>query len=302
MRGGIMQWQPGDPGMRGAKSQGMTRRAVFRLASHLAATGLLMHGNAPWFEALAGELRSPQDPRHPTPFEQMHLPSLQVPSFTHNGSHVPIVVEMAHPMEPDHYITSLSILNPSDPIPSKGILHLTPDNGQAYLGVQARMHSGSSSVVVVAECNRHGRWAAQRSVTVSEDAGGCATATDEEISQFVQPRFRPPVIRIPKLVRGQRITPGEVVRVQLKLLHPNRTGLAWRDGAFHQAVEDPLYLKHLQVFYGDRPVSRYEMTPALSDNPLIALKLRVAEEGAVRMVITNSRGEQFQAQHEIRWS
>ena len=118
----------------------------------------------------------------------------------------------------------------------------------------------------------------------------------------VQPRFRPPVIRIPKLVRGQRITPGEVVRVQLKLLHPNRTGLAWRDGAFHQAVEDPLYLENLQVFYGDRPVSRYEMTPALSDNPLIALKLRVAEEGAVRMVITNSRGEQFQAQHEIRWS
>ena len=80
-------------------------------------------------------------------------------------------------MEPDHYITKPEHPEPeTTPIPSKGILHLTPDNGQAYLGVQARMHSGSSSVVVVAECNRHGRWMAQRSVTVSEDAGGCATA------------------------------------------------------------------------------------------------------------------------------
>ena len=67
-------------------------------------------------------------------------------------------------------------------------------------------------------------------------------------------------------------------------------------------MEDPLYVKNLQVFYGDRLVSWYEMTPALSDNPLIALKLRVAEEKSVRMVVTNSRGQQFQAQHEIKWS
>ena len=302
MRREVMQWQTGTPRKHIAKSQSVTRRDVLRLASCLAATGLLLYGKGQRLEALTGELRSPQDPNRPTPFEQMHLPILKVPSFTGSGSHVPIEVEMAHPMEPDHYITSLNILNPSDPIPSKGTLHLTPESGQAFLGVQARMHSGSSSVVAVAECNQHGCWVAQRSVTVSEDAGGCATATDEEISQFVQPRLRPPVIRIPKLVRGQRITPGEVIRVQLKLLHPNRTGLAWRDGAFYQVDEDPLYLKNLQVFYGDRLVSRYEMTPALSDNPLIALKLRVDEERAVRMVITNSRGQQFQAQHEIRWS
>ena len=225
MRGGVVQWQPGEPGNCGAKSQDMTRRGLFRLASRVAATGLLMHGNGRRFEASGGELRSPRDPLQPTLFEQVHLPILVVPSFTSNGSHVPIVVEMAHPMDPDHYITSLEILNPSDPIPSKGIFHLTPDSGQAYLAVQARMHSGTSSVVVVAECNRHGRWAARRSVTVSEDAGGCATATDEEISRFVQPRYRPPVIRIPKLVRGQSITPGEVIRVQLKLCI--RTVRAW---------------------------------------------------------------------------
>ena len=302
MRGGVVLWQSAKPGRYGSESPGMTRRGLLRFASRLAATGLLMHGNGRRFEAFAGELRSPRDPSRPTPFERLHLPTIEVPSFTSNGSHVPIVVEMAHPMEPEHYITSLSILNPSDPIPSKGVFHLTPDSGQAYLGVQARMHSGSSSVVVVAACNRHGSWVARRPVTVSEDAGGCATPTDEEISRFVQPRFREPVIRIPKLVRGQRITPGEVIRVQLKLLHPNRTGLAWRDGKFYQAVEDPLHLKNLQVFYEDRLVSRYEMTPALSDNPLIALKVRAAEEGSVRMVITNSRGQQFQAQHEVRWS
>ncbi|MCY4514585.1 MAG: hypothetical protein OXC69_05600, partial [Candidatus Tectomicrobia bacterium] len=110
MRGGVMQWQPGYPGRCGTRPQGITRRAVLRLALPLAATGLLVHGKGQRLEVLAGELRSPQDPGHPTPFEQLHLPMLTMPSFTNSGSHVPIVVEMAHPMEPDHYITSLNVL------------------------------------------------------------------------------------------------------------------------------------------------------------------------------------------------
>jgi hypothetical protein len=58
----------------------------------------------------------------------------------------------------------------------------------------------------------------------------------------------------------------------------------------------------MKVYYGDHLVSRYEMTPAISDNPFITFKLRAMEESAIRIVMTNSRGQQFQAIQEVVFS
>jgi len=201
-------------------------------------------------------------------------------------------------MEPDHYIKSLQILNQSDPIPSKGTFHLTPANGQAYLAMQARIHSGTSSVLVIAECNQHGRWVRSQPITIPEGVGGCATVTEGQTDRPTDAEIRPPLIRIPELVRQEELRRGEIIQVQVKFKHPNRTGLAYREGKFIQEAT-PFYIKAMEVFYGSRLVSRYEMTSALSDNPFITFKLRVTEEGPIRIVLTNSRGQQFEAVKEI---
>lgn len=272
-------------------SPGVSRRGFLRFASGLAAIGLLT-GKERLVWALTGELQHPRDPSHPTPFEELHLPQLRIPSFTRNGAHVPIVVEMAHPMEPNHYLKSLQILNESDPIPSKGTFHLTPANGEVYLAVQARMHSGTSSVSVIAECTLHGRWARSQPITIPEEGGGCATVIEE--TQPSEDEIRPPVIRIPELVARGKIRRGEIIHIQVKFQHPNRTGLAFREGKFFQGA-DPFYIRKMEVFYKDRRISWYEMTPAVSDNPFITFKLRAVEEGPLRIVLTNSRGQEFQA-------
>jgi len=44
------------------------------------------------------------------------------------------------------------------------------------------------------------------------------------------------------------------------------------------------------------------LTSALSDNPLIAFKLRAHAEGLLRAVLTNNRGQRFEATHPIRVS
>jgi Sulphur oxidation protein SoxZ len=49
-------------------------------------------------------------------------------------------------------------------------------------------------------------------------------------------------------------------------------------------------------------VSRFELTAALSDNPLIAFLLRVRQEGEVRVTLTNTRGRRFEASHPIRFA
>lgn len=92
-------------------------------------------------------------------------------AIAEDGSNVPIVVSMDHPMEPDHYISSIHIVNFKDPIVSKGIYRFTPASGQAYIGTQIRMDGGDSEIFVIAECTKHGRWVASRTLKVS--LGGC---------------------------------------------------------------------------------------------------------------------------------
>lgn len=276
----------------------MSRRDFLRLASSLAALGYTIQEVGRLADAFASELPGSNDPSASTCRDQSYLPSLRVPPVTRNGAHVPIVAEMRHPMEPDHYIKSLQILNESDPIPSKGIFYFSPANGRAYLSVQARMHSGASAVRVIAECTRHGRWTTSQPITIPEGGGGCATAAEGGDNVLMDDAIRPPVIRIPELVERGKIRQGEIIHVQVKLKHPSRTGLALQGSAFVQTA-DPFYLKEMKVLYGDRLVSRYEMTPAISDSPFMTFTLRVMEESTVRIVVTNSRGQQFETSHKI---
>jgi Sulphur oxidation protein SoxZ len=100
------------------------------------------------------------------------------------------------------------------------------------------------------------------------------------------------------LVRRGRLSKGEVAEVQVKFKHPSKTGLAYENHKFVQ-VEKPLYLTSMQVFYGERLVSRYEMTAGLSDNPFLKFKLKFTEEKPIRIEFTNSMGRQFSAATEV---
>jgi len=100
------------------------------------------------------------------------LPTLRVPPFTRNGAKVPIVVEMDHPMSPEHHVRAVHVANPHDPVPSKGTFELTPANGRVYVAFQARMHDGASEVVATADCSRRGPLTARSAIRIPADGGG----------------------------------------------------------------------------------------------------------------------------------
>jgi hypothetical protein len=62
-------------------------------------------------------------------------------------------------------------------------------------------------------------------------------------------------------VRTGRVRPDEVLEVQLLMRHPNRTGLARRDGKF-VAESEPFHLREMDVFYREARVSRFLFTCA----------------------------------------
>ena len=135
-----------------------------------------------------------------------------------------------------------------------------------------------SEVSVTAECNRHGRWSSTASVNVPSGGGGCAGGAPPS-DRAAGPDILPPRLRIPQLLKHGRLRPDEIVDVQLTMRHPNRTGLALRDGRFVQESE-PFHLRRWRSSGPDR-VSRFALTSALSDDPLITFLLRVRREDTV---------------------
>lgn len=229
--------------------------------------------------------------------EDLHRPRLRVPALTSNGARVPIVVDVPHPMAPDHRITGLQVVNARDPVPVKGTFEFSPANGRAYVAFQARLDEGPSTLTATADCGRHGRFGAAASVTIAEGGGGCAGGAPARIAPD---DIRPPVIRIPQLVADGRIHADDVIDVQVKTKHPNRTGLGVRHGAFVQESE-PFHLSEMVVLYGSEQVSRFVLSAALSDNPLITFKLWARRQAPIRVLLTNTRGQRFEGTHELRW-
>jgi hypothetical protein len=65
---------------------------------------------------------------------------------------------------------------------------------------------------------------------------------------------------------------------------------------------EPFHLSEVEVFHGGERVSRFECTPALSDDVFISFPLRACREGPVRAVLTNNRGQRFEAAQDIRFA
>jgi predicted secreted protein len=240
-------------------------------------------------------VRSPAGGEHP---EGLAGPILTTPEATANGARVPVVVQMAHPMDADHHAVSLAVVNERDPVPVKGVFHFTPMNGELYLAFQARVDEGVQTIRVAAECNRGGRWTSASSVRVAEGAGGCVGAAPPPPARPAA--TRPPVIRLPDVVRGQRLEAGRMIDVQVQIQHATRTGLALRGGQYVQ-VSEPFYLREMEIFHGNVRASRFALTPALADDPLFTFRLRPLEEGVLRVVFRNSRGADFEASYPIRF-
>jgi sulfur-oxidizing protein SoxY len=271
----------------------LSRRSFLALAS--AAVGAWVR--PAWAAGPAGDRAGAGGSPAP-PVDRDHALLLRVPRFTGNGAKVPIVVESAHPMTSEHRVTRVRVRNESDPISSKGTFDFTPANGRAYVAFQARMHEGASEVTAAAECNVHGTFSARSPIVIPDGTGGCGGAAPPA-GRTPGEDVRGPILRVPELVERGAIRPGELIHVQVKMRHPSRTGLVFRDGGFVQESE-PLHLDALEVFYGDEPVSHFALTSALSDDPLIAFALLARRGGRIRVVVTNSRGEVFEATQELR--
>lgn len=116
-------------------------------------------------------LHRPKNLDRLTEFERLHVPRVRIAEVIEDGANAPVIVEMDHPMDQDHYIQCVRILDYQDPLIWKGTFYFTPDSGVVSLYTQVRLDSGKSTIYAIAECNQHGRWVGSADVDVA--VGGC---------------------------------------------------------------------------------------------------------------------------------
>lgn len=109
----------------------------------------------------------------------------------------------------------------------------------------------------------------------------------------------PARIRLPR-----RITKGEVIRVQAKVRHPSRTGLRMiGEHTFGQDPDNPaVYIRLLEIYYGEDKVAWYEMSSAISDDPIVTFPLKATREAPVRVVFTSSEDKTYETSAPLRFT
>ncbi len=240
------------------------------------------------FLAGAGALLAvPRVARGQTAGAREHAPRLDVPILTEDPVAIPVIVWVEHPMEPDHYVRSIRVWLPTDPVPEKGVYAFTPLAGRAWVSFQ--MRSGAGGVIhAEAEDVRHGRFSATGEVRVAE--GGCGVAPDK----IDRSRAGTPVIRLPRTYRA-----GEVVEVRAKIDHSSHTGLVFKGGKYSREMP-AYYLTQMRATLDEKPVCDFALTPAVSPNPLIRFNLRVPGAGTLRVTWKNSEGKTWEAIQQVR--
>lgn len=219
--------------------------------------------------------------------DREHQVQVDLPILSEEPMAVPIQAWVDHPMEPDHYVKSIEVVAERDPVPAKGKFVFTPANGRAWVAFHMRSGAGGP-VRATVECTRHGRFDGVREVRVAE--GGCTTAPEK----LGRDRLGNPMLRVPRSLKA-----GELIEVRAKVDHGSDTGLRLRNGKFVREAPE-FYVKHMAVYLDDQKLSEFQMTSAVSPNPLIRFPLKVTRAGTLRVVFVNSEGQQWEVSQALR--
>lgn len=96
--------------------------------------------------------------------------TLVVPEIAENGAVVPVKVDVNHPMEPNNYVTSISVIAEKNGNSRCAKVNLTPANGEASFATRVKLGT-SQNIIAVATLSDGTSIKTHKSVKVT--IGGC---------------------------------------------------------------------------------------------------------------------------------
>ena len=107
----------------------------------------------------------------------------------------------------------------------------------------------------------------------------------------------------PKMRLPRKIKRGEIIEVRVKIRYPSITGLKVVDEEKQIFARDKeaVYLKKMEVIYGDQTIMEYQMTSATSPDPLIRFKMKADKEAPLKIIFTNIMDEHSEVTGNIKF-
>ena len=212
---------------------------------------------------------------------------LEAPERAENAAVVPIRIKAKIPQTDERFIKTITLIIDRNPGQLAGRFHFTPKNGRADLGLRVRVNA-YGPVRAIAETNDGKLFMSRRFVKAS---GGCSAPAGADIDAAKR-RLGKMKFRTDKLV-----SPGEALAVQLRVSHPNLTGLQMDQ--LTRLYAPAHYVEKVSVGFEGQTVFSAETGFSLSENPSFRFYFVPDSTGELHAEVVDTEGLRFTGQSSV---
>ena len=212
---------------------------------------------------------------------------VKAPFRSEDPSVVPVSIHSKIPQTADRYIKKLHVYLDKNPLPLVGVFEFTPESGKADLAMRIRVDD-NTYFRVVTEMN-NGDLLMSKSFIRS--LGGCSEPLGASVDESLK--------RMGKMKMNTvgAVTLGEANLMQLKISHPNITGLgaSQRTGV----KPPPHFVKEIIVSYDGKMVMKANITFAISQDPSFRFFFKPEKEADMIVVAVDTKNNEFKSIHAV---
>ena len=219
---------------------------------------------------------------------EQNIFEIKAPYTAEDATVVPISIHTKIPQQEDKYIKRMHIFVDKNPLPLVGIFDFSPNSGKADLAMRIRVDT-FSYVRAVAELNT-GELYMSKSFVRAKGACSAPPPASMEDSKKLLGKM--------KLKNIGELEPGKPNLVQLKIRHPNITGMAPLKIGSH-IIPPAHYVSELDVMYNNEPVMKAQLTFSISMDPAFRFYFVPKEKGVMTISGADTKQNKFSSDFDI---
>jgi len=213
---------------------------------------------------------------------------LKAPYAAEDATVVPISIRTKVPQTAERFIAKIHVYVDKNPMPLVGLFEFTPHSGRADLAMRIRVDS-FSYVRVIAEMNT-GELYMTKSFVRAKGACSAPPPSSMEDSKRLLGKMKMNII-------GDLVF-GEPNLMQLKVRHPNLTGMApLRIGS--RVLPPAHFVNKLVVDYNGQMIMKATLTFSVSMDPAFRFFFVPEKEGVMTVRGTDTKKNEFSSTHEV---
>ncbi|MFQ5659166.1 MAG: quinoprotein dehydrogenase-associated SoxYZ-like carrier [Gammaproteobacteria bacterium] len=213
---------------------------------------------------------------------------IRAPIRAEDATVVPVSVHTLLPQTQERYIKKITVVIDKNPVPLVGIFEFTPESGKADLAMRVRVDD-FSYIRAIAEMNDGELYSVKKFIRAK---GACSAPPPKSAAESRKFMGRMKLNTIGELKIGQPNL------VQVKILHPNVTGMAY--DPVYNSRPPAHFLSSFKVAYEGIPILKAQLTFSVSQDPAFRFYFIPNQEGKLTIEATDTKNNDWVSSFEIK--